>query len=51
MNRQVISFTVALALVALLASLSIFGCWQDYQSSKSQMLGGNPTSELSILFG
>lgn len=51
MNRQAVSFTAALALVALLISLSIFGCWQDYQSDKSKMLGGNPTSELSILFG
>ena len=42
---------IAAVLAAGLVALSIFGCWQDYQSSKSKTLGGNPISELSILFG
>lgn len=51
MSKKLCSATIATALAAGLVALSIFGCWQDYQSNKSKMLGGNPTSELSILFG
>ncbi len=38
MSKKLCSAAIAAALAAGLVALSIFGCWQDYRSSKSQML-------------
>lgn len=38
MSKKLCSAAIATAFAAGLVALSIFGCWQDCQSNKSQML-------------